>query len=274
MITTAALLSLAAQFGKAALSSIKEDAWPFLKEHWKQISWFALLLWVVICLLSHCSGVIDPWSRHGAAIDTVTTRIDTAWVYPDTAAIFALYGFDTLPRYVRHIENRLRFRPAPPVFPVDASCRDSLVVLRSHSEVLIDILEDCDSVYNEAIAIRHYGDTLRNDSIEVAVNFRVEGRLKGVPSIRYRYLAPYPVVTVTETVTNTVGPYRKVYVEGGLGPDMTWDNNLNTIRGSLGAGYTDKSNWSYGVRAGFTQNGYTVEGALRKSFDVGRKKSP
>ena len=272
MMTTATILSLAAQFGKAALSSIKEDAWPFFKENWRQISWFALLLWAIICLLSHCSGVIDPWGRHGAATDTVITRIDTAWVYPDTAAIFALYGFDTLPRYVRHIENRLRFKPKTPVFPVDASCRDSLMVMRFHSEVLIDILEDCDSVYNEAIAIRSYGDTLRNDSIEVAVNFRVEGRLKGVPSIRYRHLAPYPVVTVTETVTNTVGPYRKVYIEGGLGPDMTWDNNLNAIRGSLGAGYTDKRNWSYGVRAGLTQNGYTVEGALRKSFDVGNKK--
>jgi hypothetical protein len=269
-MSIAALFGVIWHFSKDEfIPYLKEKAVPFLKKHWKQIIAFILLCWTIMCLLTHCSGVIDPWGHHSTN-DTIRT-VDTVMVYPDTAAIFALHGFDTLPKYVRHIENRLRFKPAPPVFSVDASCRDSLVVMRSHSELLTEILSDCDSAYGDAVAVRSYGDTLRNDSIEVAVNFRVEGRLKGVPSIRYRHLAPYPVVTVTETVTNTVGPYRKVYLEGGLGPDMTWDNNLNAIRGSLGAGYTDKSNWSYGVRAGFTQNGCTVEGAVRKSFDLKKK---
>lgn len=273
-MATAAFLFLASQFGKSALTSLKDTVWPFLKENWKQISWTLLLLWAVICLLTHCSGVIDPWGRHGSNSDTTVTRIDTAWIYPDTNAIFALHGFDTLPRHVKRLEQRLRFRPKAPVFRPDGSCSDSVMVLRTHSQMLELTLLECDSAFDDAVTTRYYGDTLRNDSIEVALNFKVEGRLKGTPKINYRYLAPYPVVTITETVTNTVGPYRKVYVEGGAGPDMTWGNALNAIRGSLGAGYTDKRNWSYGVRAGFTQNGYTVEGAVRKSFDIGGKKSP
>lgn len=272
MMATAAFLSLASQFCKSALTSMKDTVWPFIKENWRQISWFALLIWAIICLLSHCSGVIDPWGQHGGNSDTNVTRIDTIYLYPDTSIIFALHGFDTLPRHVKRLEQRLRFRPAPPIFPVDADCRDSVVALRTHSQMLELTLSECDSAYEQAISVRSYGDTLRNDSIEVAVNFRVEGRLRGAPSIKYRYLAPYPVVTITETITNTADPYRKIYVEGGLGPDMTWDNGLSAIRGSLGLGYTDKRNWSYGVRAGVTQNGYTVEGAVRKSFDVGRKK--
>jgi hypothetical protein len=266
-MSIAALFGVIWHFSKDEfIPYLKEKAVPFLKKHWKQIIAFILLCWTIMCLLTHCSGVIDPWGHHSTN-DTIRT-VDTVMVYPDTAAIFALHGFDTLPKYVRHIENRLRFKPAPPVFSVDASCRDSLVVMRSHSELLTEILSDCDSAYGDAVAVRSYGDTLRNDSIEITLNLRVEGRLRGTPSIRYRHLAPYPVITITETVIQP--PKKGIYVEGGLGTTLDWNNNLNTISGSAGIGYTTRSGWSFGPRGTFNQNFYTVEGTVRKTFSIGK----
>lgn len=275
-MTIAAILALITRYGSIFTAFLKDSAWPFLKDNWKQVSWFALLLWAVICTLTHCSGTLDPWGRHGAVSDTVITRIDTAWVYPDTNAIFALKWKELKPRHEQHIADSLRRRwggPQRPVMDVGAADMAGIDSLRHHFKMLTSLFEECDDAYHDAIALRSYGDTLRNDSIEVAVNFRVEGRLFGIPTVNYRYLAPYPVITVTETVTTTVenGPYRKVYVEGGIGPDMTWGSDLYAIRGSLGVGYTDKRNWSYGIRAGANQFGYTGEVVVRKSFDIGKK---
>ena len=75
-------------------------------------------------------------------------------------------------------------------------------------------------------------------------------------------------ITIKETVV--IGPYRKVYLEGGVGPTMTWGNDLYAISGSAGFGYMDKKNWSYGLRGTFNQNGYTAEIAIRKSFNFGK----
>lgn len=276
MITLASIITITSKISSLVVTPIKDHVWPFLKENWKQVSWFALLLWAIICTLTHCSGTINPFGRRGGASDTTITRIDTAWVYPDTNKIFALKWKNMKPIHEQHIADSLRRvwkRPQRPNIPVGSNCRDSVALLLEHNRMMSLTLDECDDAYHDAIAIRTYGDTLRNDSIEVAVNFRVEGRIFGIPSVNYRYLAPYPVITVTETVTTTVekGPYRKIYVEGGVGPDMTWNNTLSAVRGSLGVGYTDKKNWSYGIRAGANQFGYTVEAGVRMSFDIGKR---
>lgn len=266
---------LISKFGTFIWTFLSGPLAEFLKKHWKEVICITALAWVIMCFLSHCTGIIDPWGNHSGSDTTSTVQVDTAWVYPDSAKVFALIWKQKEPYYTERIHDSLRRRfnrPAPPTFRPDYTCRDSLVAVIRSLEMLNITFDECDSAYYDAIAVRSYGDTMRTDSIEVAVNFRVEGRLRGTPTVNYRYLAPYPVITVTRKEIIEKGPYRKIYVEGGVGPDMTWGNTLSAIRGSLGAGYTDKRNWSYGVRSGFTQNGYTVEGSVRKSFDLGRKK--
>jgi hypothetical protein len=273
-VTIAAILAIASRFGGSFLKSLTDTAWPFLKENWKQISYIALLAWAVMCLLTHCAGVIDPWGVHGGnAPDTVSVRMDTAWVYPDTTAIFALHGFDTIPRHIERLNDSIRriqsrFRPRSADHSADDTCADSIATLRNHSEVLTSILDECDEAYHDAIALRTYGDTLRNDSIEVAVNFRVEGRLKGVPLIGYRYLAPYPVITNTVTVNATVR--RQVYIDGGIGPRLTFENVPNAIEGSLGLGFVNRNNLSMGIEAGISHADYRVGVRVRKGFSVGK----
>lgn len=268
-----AALSLISTFGKSTFKFLAETAWPFLKKNWKLVLQVALLLWVIVCSLTHCAGIKTPWSNTESGDTTVTIKVDTAWVYPDTNAIFVLYGFDTLPNYVEHLQQRTRFRTPTAVFHPFSSCRDSVVVLRSLNQMQSLVIAECDSAYADAVAVRSYGDTLTNDSIEVTLNFRVQGHLRGTPVINYRYLAPYPVVTIEKTVeVKTVdGPYSKIYLEGGVGALMTWENQLGAVTGSVGLGYTDKRNWSYGARGSFNQVGYTVEGTFRKSFDIGKK---
>lgn len=258
-----ALLSLVSQF-------LTGTAWPFLKKHWKLVLQATTLIWAIVCSLTHCAGVRTPWDNQESI---VTVKVDTLWVFPDSTAIFALHGFDTLPRYVQHLEHRLRFRPKAPVFHPLSSCSDSVVALLSHSKMQSIVIAECDSAYADAIAVRSYGDTLRNDSIEVSIGFRVQGHLRGEPSITYRYLAPYPVITIERIIQMPpTAPNRRVYLEGGIGVAMTWDNELNAISGSLGLGYENRKGWSFGPRGTFNQNFYLVEGTLRKSFGVGRRK--
>ena len=269
-MSIAALLGVIWHFSKEKiLPFLKEKAVPFFKEHWKQLIAFILLCWTVMCLLTHCSGVIDPWGHHSSN-DTIRT-IDTAWVYPDTNAIFALHGFDTLPRHVKRLEQRLRFRPKAPVFRPDGDCSDSVMVLRTHSEMLNLILLECDSAFDDAVATRYYGDTLRNDSIEVTLNFKVEGRLKGSPNIAYRYLAPYPVITETIIIRDPHIPKRQVYMGGGIGPRLAWDGNrIDAIIGNAELGYTTRKNLSVGVAGDFTHKDYGVRAVIRKGFNIGK----
>jgi hypothetical protein len=277
-MTIAAILAIASKYALPVWNFLKGPFTDFLKENWKQISYIALLAWAIMCILSHCSGVIDPWGKHGnGKSDTISVRSDTIWAYPDSTVIFALYGFDTIPRHIERLNDSIRrlqsrFRPTAPVFPVDGDCSDSVATLRAHSDLLTLTLDECDEAYHDAIAIRTYGDTLRNDSIEVAVNFRVEGRLRGEPSIRYRYLAPYPVITNTVTLKDPPAPPRhQVYIGGGIGPRLAWeDNSLNAIIGSAEAGFTNRKNLSMGLAGDFTQNDYGIRVVIRKGFFVGK----
>jgi len=273
-MTIAAILAIASKYALPIWDFLKGPLTDFLKENWKQVSYIALLAWAIMCLLTHCSGVIDPWGRHGGNGNGIELKIiDTLWVYPDTNAIFALHGFDTIPRHIERLNDSIRrlqsrFRPRLADHSTDSTCADSIATLRNHSEVLTSILDECDEAYHDAIALRTYGDTLRNDSIEVAVNFRVEGRLKGVPSIRYRYLAPYPVITKTVTVNAPVR--RQVYIDGGIGPRLTFENVPNAIEGSLGLGFVNRNNLSVGIEAGVSHVDYRVGVRVRKGFLVGK----
>jgi len=269
----AAFLSLISHFGKSVLTFLTGTTWPFLKKNWRQVSWWVFFIWAILCLLSHCTGVINPFGKSGSGDTTVTVMVDTTYLYPDTNAIFAMHGFDTLPNHVKYLENRLRFKSKTPVFPPYATCRDSIMVLRAFSEMQSVVMAECDSAYAEAIAVRTYGDTLRNDSIEVAIGLRVQGHLRGEPIITYRYLRPYPVITIERTIQMPpTAPNRRIYLEGGIGVAMTWGNELNAISGSLGLGYENRKGWSFGPRGTFNQNFYMVEGTLRKSFGLGRNK--
>ena len=257
------------------LSFAKNSAWPFLKDNWKQISWTAFLLWVIMCILTHCSGVIDPWGYHSGPATVSMTR-DTVWIPADTNAIFVLHGFDTIPKHVEKLSAELRrlrsrFRPQAPSFLPDSDCRDSVASLLAHGELLTKTLEECDDAYLDALTIRTYSDTLRNDSIKVSVEFRVEGRLFGQPRIAYSYLAPYPVITETIVIRDPHIQPRQVYVGGGIGPRLTWEGNqMDAIIGSAELGYTTRKNLSVGVAGDFTHKDYGVRAVIRKGFNLGK----
>jgi hypothetical protein len=248
----------------------KKKLVPFLKSNWKQISWTAFLLWIIMCILTHCSGVLNPWGHHSDP-STVSVTRDTVWIPADTNAIFVLHGFDTLPRHVRRLEKRLRFRPTPPVFRPDGDCSDSVMVLRTHSKMLELTLLECDSAFDDAVTTRTYGDTLRNDSIEVAVNFKVEGRLRGAPNIGYRYLAPYPVITETIVIRDPHIPRRQVYVGGGIGPRFLLNGNqIDAVMVNAELGYTTRKSLSIGVAGDFTHKDYGVRAVIRKGVNIGK----
>jgi hypothetical protein len=279
-MTFSAILASTISFAKNSawpfLKDILASIWPFLKDNWKQISWTAFLLWVIMCVLTHCSGAIDPWGYHGDGRDTTSVTRDTVWIHPDTNAIFVLHGFDTIPKHVEKLSEELRrlrsrFRPQAPSFLPDSDCRDSVASLLAHGELLTKTLEECDDAYLDALTIRTYSDTLRNDSIKVSVEFRVEGRLFGQPRIAYSYLAPYPVITETIIIRDPHIQPRQVYVGGGIGPRLTWDGNqMDAIIGSAELGYTTRKNLSVGVAGDFTHKDYGVRAVIRKGFNLGK----
>ena len=264
MITILTVLGFLKKFG-----GFLKPVIPFAMKHWKNILLAGFLVWVIICCMSHCGN-----TRFGNSegVDTVSVEIDTVWMPVDTNAIFTLYGFDTIAQYITQLENRREFKPQAPVIIDADNSADSLSAYIQLLEESNRTLLECDSLFGASVAIRTYQDTLENDSISIALEIQTKGELFGEPKLSYRYLAPYPIITKTITVkeTITVGPFRKVYLEGGAGPMMNWGNGLDAISGSIGLGYTDKKNWSYGGRGTFNQNGYLVEVTLRKSFNVSK----
>jgi len=274
-MTIAAIFALLSRYGSPVLTSAKTDIWPWIKAHYKQILFGALFLWCIMCTLTHCTGLIDPWGRHSAGIsDTVSVRIDTAWVYPDTSAIFALVWGDTLPYLIERLNDNLKrkwAKPKTPIFPIDATYRDSIVNLLAYINLLEGEFNDCDDAFLDAITTRSYGDTLRNDSIEVAVNFRVEGFLKGKPVVNYRYLAPYPIITKEISMEKTLPPRAQVYIGGNFGPRFTWnDNAIDALSGGIELGFTTRKSLSLGINGSVTHKDYSVGVSVRKGFNVGR----
>jgi hypothetical protein len=132
-------------------------------------------------------------------------------------------------------------------------------------------LLECDSAFDDAVTTRTYGDTLRNDSIEVAVNFKVEGRLRGVPNIAYRYLAPYPVITETIVIRDPHIPRRQMYVGGGIGPRFLLNGNqIDAVIVNAELGYTTRKSLSIGVAGDFTHKDYGVRAVIRKGVNIGK----
>jgi hypothetical protein len=241
----------------------------FLKDNWKQLLFALFFLWAVVCTLTHCRG-LSPWDAHEGT--TTTVKIDTFYVYPDTNAIFVLHGFDTLPNHVALLQSRTRFRPKAPDFNNDGSCRDSLNTLWAVSKELSEMALLCDSMYGDATAIRSYSDSLRNDSIVLYASFDVSGKLVGEPKFGYKYLLPREVIREVHTVNHAAKVYRKLYAEAALGPRFNWkENELATVVGTLGIGFTDKKDWSYGIAADFSHTDYAVKFAVRKSVAIGSR---
>jgi hypothetical protein len=242
----------------------------FLKENWKQLLFAIFFLWAVVCTLTHCRG-LSPWDVWEGT--TTTIQIDTFYVYADTSKIIELHEkFNTQPKNVKPLQSRTRFQPAPIDFNSNNSCRDSLNTLWAVSKELSEMALLCDSMYGDATAIRSYSDSLRNDSIVLYAAFDVSGKLVGEPKFGYRYLLPKEVIREVVTINHAAKVYRKLYAEAAVGPRLLWKGNeLATVVGTLGVGFTDKKDWSYGIAADFSHVDYAVKFAVRKSVSIGSR---
>lgn len=263
MITAATIFSVLSKYGSTI--------WEFFKKYPREVLLVASAIWITVCCMSHCGSSISNRDTQYSKVDTVSVEVDTNWVYPDTAAIFALYGFDTIPDYIEKLENRLRFK-APSVVIADASdCPDSLKAYENALEECAETVAYCDEMYEDAVAVRTYNDKLENDSIRVEVEIKVNGSLYSQPKLKYTYKAPYPIVTKSITTEKTLSPKRQIFLEAGIGARMPWENDrLKDIVGTIGGGFTDKKYNSFGVVGDFTQEDYEVKFSYRKSFNVGK----
>ena len=269
MIPASIVFAFLSKFGKSIMSFFKES-WPFVKKNWKNILLVGFLIWVIVCCLSHCRYV-SPWDEHTGRIDTVSLKVDTQYVYADTNAIFALHGFDTIPKYIERLEKRLRFRPPTTDIHGAVDCRDSITRYQANLAECVETVSLCDSAYEDAVAVRTYNDKLKTDSIEVSLEVKVNGTLYSAPKLSYRYLAPYPVVTKTVVLKETPEQRRKIFLGAAIGPRLPWKSDrLDAIVGSAEAGFTDRKDNSFGLQGDFSQKGYTVKFAYGKSFVVGK----
>lgn len=243
-------------YGSRIFSSIL----PFIQKYWKQILYIIPLIWTMFCILKHCNAPISvpvPGQR-----DTIVR-----FIYPDTNAIIKLLGYDTEPKHTDEQKQRKQFRPTTPVFPPVADHGDSIASLWLVLNELSALILECDSFYNDAIAIRTYSDTLRTDSIAVMLSMRVEGRLRGEPDLSYKYLAPSREITITVHEY----PKRKMYLEAGLGPRLLWKDNIpDAVVVNVGLGYVGKKNFGGGLNGHFTHKDYAVLISGRWYFNIER----
>lgn len=244
----------------AAVLSFFPKILPYLKKYWKEIIVILSISWCLFCIKFHCHSDIED---HGHKPNDTIVRL----IYPDTNKILQLHGYDTTIRYVHEQPKRRRFEPEAPTFHPDSDHSDSIAALWLVLQNLSSLVLECDSFYNDAIAIRGYADSLRNDSIEIGVKFEVEGRLRGEPKISYRYLAPSREITITVHEY----PKRKMYIEAGVGPRLLWKDNVpDAIITKVGLGYVGKKNLGVGLNGQFTHKDYAVLLSGRWYFNVGK----
>lgn len=223
----------------------------FVAKNWKETAIAILVIWCVLCTKIHCGSKGSP-----------EIAIDTVWVYPDTSAIMALRGFDTVPVFIDRVVYK---RWEAPTISESIDCSDSLGEYITALGWCSEMLDQCDSLYGITSAIRTYTDTLTNDSIELRVSFKTRGSLYTRPQFTYRRLYPYPVIT--KTITLDANPKRGIYVEAGAGVQMLYKRDLSPSPVlSLGLGYTDTKDNSYGIRGGLGQNLGSIEFTYRKTF--------
>lgn len=252
------MIPLAALGFASNVLDVLQRLFDFLKAHWKETLIIAGLLWAVLCTKFHCGPAQPP--------TVISEASDTVWVYPDTNAIFALHGFDTLPAYVKRLEKRKWQKPAPKLASA-IDCSDSLQEYLTAFNWCDNLLDECDSMYRDATALRGYHDTIRNDSIELAVSLQVEGILRGAPVFNYRRLSPYPVVTNTTTIMQPIP--RKVFVGAGAGIAGTYKRDFSPFPAlSLALGYMDKQNRSYALTGDFSQNYWQAKFGVNFYFDL------
>tara|TARA_R110001606_G_scaffold26586_1_gene85884 strand:+ start:295 stop:1029 length:735 start_codon:yes stop_codon:yes gene_type:complete len=227
------------------------------KTHWKLICQVGLVIWVVICSLSHCGG---GGERVVSKTDTVVVErlvYDTAWK--------SLIG-DTIAHFEQKLQRR-RWTVTAPDLSTSVSCQDSLKEFVLAFKWCDDKLSDCDSTFRNDYALRRYKDTFSNDTVEIDVDIETKGKLN--KPIEYKFRRMLPDRTIERTIENTVvvGPFRSIYVEGSVGARFMTE--FQAVEVDLGLGYQSKNNWSYGIRGGFsTVNDYNVKIVLRKNFNL------
>ncbi len=254
-----AWLTIALQFASSVWKSVKEN--PKLLRLLLEIG---ALIWIIICCLTHCGS---GNGGYGGKSDTVIVS-DTVLIY-DTAWK-SLIG-DTIAYYERQLREPIWKAPEANFSDAD-DCRDSLDIAITTLDYCNEELTECDEHYRSDYAIREYGDSLLDDSLELRYNIKVRGKLIEKPRFDYQIRVPQKIVTNTVTITNTIGPRRSIYLGVGAGPVMTMKNvSLRSAMASLRFGYTDKKNNSYGLKPSvFTNELWSVEFEYTKSFDFGR----
>lgn len=254
-----AWLTIALQFASSVWKSVKEN--PKLLRLLLEIG---AGIWIMICCLTHCGS---GNGATGGSSDTVTVS--------DTVLIYDTSWKSLLGDTVAYYENKLKepkWEAPKPVFEDSDDCSDSLEIALQTLDYCNEGLTECDEHYRSDYAIREYGDSLLDDSLELRYNIKVRGKLLEKPRFDYQIRVPQKVITNTTTVTNTIGPFRKIYLGASAAPVMTMRNvSLRSAMASLRFGYTDKKNNSYGLKPSiFTNELWSVELEYTKSFDIGR----
>lgn len=239
MINIPTLLSLLSKHGS--------DVLDFLKKHWRITLEVIGVLWVVVCLLTHCNSPIEDVAPDPIQpISVIAPNIPTPILMDEPIRI----------RTWNAIE--------PPVAPATSTRNgiDSIAYLLEVTDWLQNRLYMCDSAYTDDTGARQYSDEFETDSIKVGYSIVVSGRLKEPPQFVFtpKWSAP----------TELVNP-RGIYLEGSFGPVMSYGDQirLQAIRGEVGIGVFNRKGWSYGAKVGASQLGWDVQASFRRNFSVG-----
>lgn len=248
MITLASILAAI-----RGLAPYLSDGLDLLKKHWKLILQVAAVIWIIICVLTHCNPAPPetPEPIQFKPIPVNAARIPEP-VFNEPRQLIPIWSIQDQPT----ISNA-------------SGARDSVKQLLAMTDWLQNELYGCDSTYRADTDIRNYQDVFETDSFEMGYSFDVAGKLVSTPTFDVRPTFPiYSKPNPTETTQSSF-----IYLEGSVGPRMTYstDNEpiqLSAIGGELGIGYTAPNGWSYGVRAGASQLDWSAEVAIRKSFAI------
>jgi len=247
MITIASILTL---LSKA------EPLLDLFKKHWKLLLQVALVIWVIICTLTHCN---PPQISQPA----VTERVDTIIIYPDTSKWTALTHSDTKPP--TPIRTDLPEPTKPPQADTNQSHAEQLDFYKQVNKSLLEEIR-------QLKAERVYSNTLETDSFRLRYTIHTKGKLTKQPAFQVQHL--FPTYTITKERINEIRvpiSYRTIDIGMAVGPDFTLSNRpqVRSAMVSLYLGYSDLSNNSFGVIASTSHLNWSIQLAYKKKFQIG-----
>lgn len=263
MMTIAALAAIFSKF-RPILDGFK-DVLSIIKDNPKTVRTILEIIaiaYIVFCVITHWFGKDDC-----GTVTRTEYKDTTIYIPADTSKWITMIG-DTTAYYEGELKKARKYsdRPEPTIPGEEDSCSYLLKYYKGQ-------LALCDDDLTSNTRLRVFKRTLETDSFRLKYDVGIHGSLAYAPKfdVQHTFPSEKQIIEKTEHIYEP-RLSRAIWIDGSIGPRLSYGSEISLVGfgGSIGAGYSDRKGYGYGVRASATNYDWAVEAVFRKSFQIER----